>query len=225
MNKKRFKWPVWFPYPSSWIRTAILIPLWPLGMASSFLMTIAYLTLAYPGGLNISGTISLVTLGVLFLCGLIYAIAHHKIVRKQKGNPTLLSIRKGFYSMLVLTFGLIPFWVLCFLFAERKYYRTGYGEVVLDSLTKPRYISRVEIPDNVAQVALILFFLIAALLFQFEYILSQYLDNKNQRRIKRQKEREGIDDELLQMKAEIERERKEKTAKCKRKIWISKNKK
>lgn len=226
LDKTKLKWPIWFPYPSSWIRTAVLIPLFPLGMASSLLTIVAFVILVNPDALNISGLISLVTLAILFLCGYIYALAHHKIVRKQKRwNPTLLSVRKGFYSMLVLTFSFIPFWVLSFLFAERKYYYRSYGEVVLDSLRNSGYASRIEIQDSIAQIALTLFFVIAAMLFQFELILSQYLEKERQKQLKKKREKEEIAKEMEQMKAEIDRKKKERFAKCKKTTWVSRNKK
>jgi len=116
--------------------------------------------------------------------------------------------------MVVVNIATAPLWPLSFLFAKRTHYYS-YGEI----------IKRIEIPESVEQIMLISFFLVGAAMFQIEFIIYQRWEIKRRKRLEKKRRQQEINDELSQIKAEIDRKRKEKIAKCKRKVWISQNKK
>jgi len=218
MNKTKLKWPIWFPYPSSWLRALSLIPFVPIGAYSSILLPIALLIfIGNPPseGKGFSFLTILLLIVILLLCAFVYALVHHKLIKHAKGwIPTLLSDWKGFYAMVVLNFAIMPLWILTFLFAKNRYYY-DYGDI----------IKKVEIPESVAQITIVLFFLIAASMFQFEFIALDRWLKKREKRLQKRKKREEVNKELEQMKEEVKRKRSEKLAKCKKTTWISKNKK
>jgi hypothetical protein len=217
MSKNNSKWPPYFPYPSSWLRTLSIIPFVPVGAFSSvFLMSLVLLFINDAiGDKQLGVLITLLILAALLVCAFIYALCHHTIIRKLKGMPTLLSQWKGIYAMITLNVALAPVWILAFLFNEEVYYRDEYYNT----------IRRVQMTDTATQIALLLFFVISASMFQFEFVnLNNWL-KKRERRLKKKREREAIEQEMEGIKAEIDRKRKEKIAKCKRKSWTSKKKK
>ncbi|MDY6803506.1 MAG: hypothetical protein SXA11_06825 [Cyanobacteriota bacterium] len=218
MDKTKFKWPIWFPYPSSWLRVLSIIPFFPIGVYSSILLPMAlliFITNPPSEGKLFSFITILLVISVLLVCAFIYALGHHKLSRRAKGwIPSLLSDWKGFYAMIVLNFSAAPLWVFYFIFGKRVNYYSYEG-----------VFRRLELPESVAQIVLILFFLIGASMFQIELLAYERWKKRRQKKLEKKRRQEEIDNELSLMKAETDKKRKEKLAKCKKTTWVSRNKK
>ena len=149
---------------------------------------------------------------------LIYTLIHHRIVRRKKNwNPEFVSAWKAIYFSIATTMALQIPGLLVIIFGKEGYYYNRFSREWSRGLI---------VPDVIVILALISFFAVAIFLFQFEFVQSRKIANKQEKRKKKQLEKEAIEKELADMKQEVTEARKKKLAGLKRTGWtINKKKK
>ena len=109
MNQTKSWWPVWIPYPSSWLRVLSLFPLLP---GAALTAVWPFLILTWNEENSLSAIALLYILPILLLSMLLYTEGHHWLQsRKNRQPPRWFPHRTswwaGFYAVLVLNVTLV----------------------------------------------------------------------------------------------------------------------
>jgi hypothetical protein len=171
------RWPAWFPYPSSWLRTFALL-LW----MAVILRIAGFWSLALGGVLavitnHIELLLSFVGLGLL-VSVLAFSYPHHflfgkSVPRYPRWLPSPRSLWEGFYAPIVmlLAFVAVLLILIPFLIPNCNYgtsEQIGYClELTGRELANYQY--------NMAQIASVIWFVSAVYLYQAEYLTRQRL--------------------------------------------------
>ncbi len=171
------RWPAWFPYPSSWLRTFALV-LW----MAVILRIAGFWSLALGGVLavitdHIELLLSFVGLGLL-VSVLAFSYPHHFLFGKSAPRyprwlPSPRSLWEGFYAPIVMLLAfvavlliLIPFLIPNCSYETSK--QIGYClELTGRELANYQY--------RMAQIATVIWFISAVYLYQAEYLTRQRL--------------------------------------------------
>jgi hypothetical protein len=171
------RWPIWFPYPSSWLRTFALV-LW----MAVILRIAGFWSLALGGVLavitdHIELLLSFVGLGLL-VSVLAFSYPHHFLFGKSAPRyprwlPSPRSLWEGFYAPIVMLLAfvavlliLIPFLIPNCSYETSK--QIGYClELTGRELANYQY--------RMAQIATVIWFISAVYLYQAEYLTRQRL--------------------------------------------------
>ncbi len=169
-KSKKSKWPVWFPYPSSWLRMIVLI-LWTAIVVRFFMFW----------GMNIGETLSdifnhqkplLQALGLaVFGSILVHSYLYFIIVDQdsspsKKTFPTSRSLWEGTYAMIVLILSiLISVLIISPFFPwENCYFSRAYETFIC------RYRSQ-SYADNLSILAVVVWLTSGLYLYQLEYVI------------------------------------------------------
>lgn len=174
-QNKSDKWPEWFPYPSSWFRTLMLI-LW---------IAIVFRINAFWGILfsaTSPGNFFLFIGLALLLSAIVFAYLHHCFLGKSPSNwprllPSPLSLGEGLYAPVVMVISslavlitVIPFLPILECGLQTTYYAQSY---CFKSYLQQYHLEK---------VAIGVWIFVAVYLYQFEYLIRRHLANKKKRK-------------------------------------------
>ncbi len=165
-----FYWPMWFPYPSSWLRTIILL-LWTGIIVRIF----GFWGVFFAGVLSLisdNPILFLQILGVSLLGScLVLSYVYHLIDFKKPSNsprwfPRPVKLWEGVYAPIVLVISVIVVIILCFPFVP-------LNECTLSSASQSSYCRRVlsRYSDELGVYATVIWLLSISYLYQIEYLL------------------------------------------------------
>ena len=171
------RWPAWFPYPSSWLRTFALV-LW----MAVILRIAGFWSLALGGVLaaitdHVELLLSFMGLGLL-VCVLAFSYSHHflfgkSVPRYPRWLPSPGSLWEGFYAPIVMLLAFVPVLLILipFLIPNCNYETSGQIGYCLE-LTG-RELAKYEY--RMAQIGAVIWFISAVYLYQAEYLTRQRL--------------------------------------------------
>jgi hypothetical protein len=171
------RWPVWFPYPSSWLRTFALV-LW----MAVILRIAGFWSLALGGVLaaitdHLELLLSFLGLGLL-VSVLAFSYPHHflfgkSLPRYPRWLPSPRSLWEGFYAPIVmlLAFVVVLLLLVPFLIPNCHYKTAEQIDYCLELTGK----ELVNYEYRMAQIGAVIWFISAAYLYQAEYLTRQRL--------------------------------------------------
>ncbi|OKH35411.1 hypothetical protein NIES2119_20545 [[Phormidium ambiguum] IAM M-71] len=193
------KWPEWFPYPSSWLRTLLLV-LW---------IAIVFRINAFWGILfstTSPGNFFLFIGLALLLSAIVFAYLHHCFLGKSPSNwprwlPGPLSLGEGIYAPVVMVISsltvlitVIPFLPILECGLQTTYYAQSY--------CFQNYLQQY----HLEKVAIGVWIFVAVYLYQFEYLIRRHFATKAKRKsqgIKPQKVLNDTESELDNLRGEM----------------------
>ncbi|BAZ52652.1 hypothetical protein NIES4103_53170 [Nostoc sp. NIES-4103] len=186
---QKFHWPVWFPYPSSWLRALILVPIVLFGIRLiAFSLTGAIISFSR----NTPKLLILSTLFGLLIPTIFLAFVYHIFWffwgnrsydnRFPKWMLSLISLWSGFYATVVIG---LSFLIVLFIFSELVFSNcklsyeiaeelSGYAGCITGRATKVIFKS-IENKTFINKPWFLIWFLTATYLYQIEYLFSQCL--------------------------------------------------
>lgn len=177
-RNNKFRWAVWFPYPTSWLKAFILMLILSLIIYISDVQhrigdSLAYITintevLMISGLISILSPIPIISFihHFIHLCigNLIPKIQAPEIGKVTGFSPKLISWWEGLYGWLVIALSTIISFCLIFIFLPNNM----IGTITSSSITS-------EIHKIIIGIFGILWIINAALIYQFEYLFKRHL--------------------------------------------------
>lgn len=189
-NLKDFSWPVWFPYPSSWFRALILVPIaLPITHLIVFGLTGIIISIVENSPLLLSFSILLglilPTSVLAFFYHFIWYIWHQRNSKSylSKLIPSFISFWEGLYSIFVLA---LSFIMIMSIFSELAFLDCRVTEKAeLLNVCTGRFteravkliLSSVNQGDFLFKPWFLIWLFNASYLYQIEYLLRKFVSN------------------------------------------------